>query len=154
MRKKAAFFCNDGTWDSGSLPRVYGDGRREQIDALTACCPAVITARNFEEHAPELRDLEVIFSTWGMPAPSAQQLDQLPQLRAVFYAAGSVQGFARLFLERNILVCSAWAANAIPVAEFTLRRSCSQTRVTSAMCGSIAALRLMSQPFAGGATSA
>ena len=117
---KVAFFCNEGSWDSGSLPRVYGAGRREQIEALAACYPAVVTMHNFEEHAPELHDLEVIFSTWGMPALSVEQLDRLPHLRAVFYAAGSVQAFARPFLERDILVCSAWAANAVPVAEFTL----------------------------------
>jgi len=47
-------------------------------------------------------------------------LELLPHLRAVFYAAGSVKGFARPLLERGITLCSAWAANAVSVAEFCL----------------------------------
>jgi phosphoglycerate dehydrogenase-like enzyme len=55
-----------------------------------------------------------------MPSLTAEQISQLPNLKAVFYGAGSVQGFARPFLEHNIKVCSAWRANAVPVAEYTL----------------------------------
>lgn len=36
-----------------------------------------------------------------------------------YYAAGSVQGFAREFLECSVRVFSAWRANAVPVAEYT-----------------------------------
>lgn len=46
--------------------------------------------------------------------------EKMPNLKAVFYGAGSVQGFAREFLEENRIVVSAWGANAIPVAEFTV----------------------------------
>lgn len=64
---------------------------------------------------------EVIFSTWGMPTFSVQEIQTcLPRLRAVFYAAGTVQGFARPFLQCGVRVFSAWAANAIPVAEYTV----------------------------------
>ena len=38
----------------------------------------------------------------------------------MFYAAGSVQSFARPLLARGITVASAWRANAVPVAEFAL----------------------------------
>jgi phosphoglycerate dehydrogenase-like enzyme len=55
-----------------------------------------------------------------MFALAPNQLDRLPALRAVFYAAGSVRSFATSLLARDILVVSAWAANAVPVAEFTL----------------------------------
>jgi len=44
----------------------------------------------------------------------------MPSLRAVYYAGGSVRRFAHRLLERNITVVSAWQANAVPVAEFTL----------------------------------
>ena len=44
----------------------------------------------------------------------------LPNLKAIFYGAGSVQSFARPFLNCGVRVFSAWAANAIPVAEFTV----------------------------------
>jgi phosphoglycerate dehydrogenase-like enzyme len=55
-----------------------------------------------------------------MPHWTSEQLDSLPNLKAVFYAAGTVQGFARPFLARGIRVVSGWRANAVPVAEFTL----------------------------------
>ena len=44
----------------------------------------------------------------------------LPALRCVFYGAGSVQAFARPFLSCGVRVFSAWAANAVPVAEMTV----------------------------------
>jgi len=41
-------------------------------------------------------------------------------LKCVFYGAGTVQSFARPFLNCGVKVFSAWAANAVPVAEFTV----------------------------------
>lgn len=113
---ESAFFCDTVE----NVDWVYGSGRRQQLEALTHCQPAVITSRNFEQYAAQLSAVEVIFSTWGMPLLGDAQLERLPGLRAVFFAAGSVQGFARPLLERGIAVISAWAANAVPVAEFTL----------------------------------
>lgn len=67
------------------------------------------------------KDTEYIFSTWGMPQFSAEEIKTyLPNLEAVFYGAGTVQGFARPFLECGVKIFSAWAANAVPVAEYTV----------------------------------
>ena len=64
---------------------------------------------------------EYIFSTWGMPVFTEEEIKQyFPKLRAVFYAAGSVQNFARPFLNSGVKVFSAWAANAVPVAEYAV----------------------------------
>jgi phosphoglycerate dehydrogenase-like enzyme len=115
QRIKAAIFNN-----GGAHARVYADGRREQLAELVDLYPDVVTSDSFDRLAPELADIEAIISTWGMPSLSASQLDCLPALKAVFYGAGSVQGFARTYLERGIVVVSAWAANAVPVAEFTV----------------------------------
>lgn len=112
---KAAFFGNSTRLDS-----VYAQGRREKLLARADFTLPLVTLENFELHAPQLQDLEVIFSTWGMPSLGAAQIAQMPKLRAVFYAAGTVQGFARPFLERGITVVSGWAANGVPVAEWTL----------------------------------
>jgi phosphoglycerate dehydrogenase-like enzyme len=112
---QAAFF---GAEDL--LARVYAQGRYEKIAARAKLFPHNITSSNFEEYASQLQSLEVIFSTWGMPRLSSAQLRYLPNLRAVFYAAGSVRNFAYPFLERDILVVSAWAANAVPVAEYVV----------------------------------
>lgn len=66
-------------------------------------------------------EVEAIFSSWGMPAFSPEEIAEfLPRVRAIFYAAGTVQAFARPFLEAGVRVYSAWRENAVPVAEFTV----------------------------------
>ena len=66
-------------------------------------------------------DVEVVFSTWGMPAFTEEEIRAyLPNLKCVFYGAGTVQKFARPFLNCGVKVFSAWAANAVPVAEMTV----------------------------------
>jgi len=62
-----------------------------------------------------------IFSTWGMPEYDEATIRKLfPDLQRVYYGAGSVQHFVRPFLSAGVRVFSAWAANAIPVAETTV----------------------------------
>lgn len=81
----------------------------------------VILSSELETHRERLSKVEYLFSTWGMPALTEAEIKEYcPNLKAVFYAAGSVQGFARPFLNCGIRVFSAWAANAVPVAEFTV----------------------------------
>ena len=72
--------------------------------------------------APEkFADTEIVFSTWGMPSFSEEEIKAcFPKLECVFYGAGTVQKFARPFLNLGIKVFSAWAANAVPVAEMTV----------------------------------
>jgi phosphoglycerate dehydrogenase-like enzyme len=113
---KAAFLGNNHQ----SIDRVYAQGRFEQVAGATDLYPVVVSEESFAEHAAALRDVRAVFGTWGFPRLTAEQLEQLPNLEIVFYGAGSVQAFARPFLERGITVVSAWAANAVPVAEFTL----------------------------------
>ncbi|XHR26721.1 MAG: hydroxyacid dehydrogenase [Chthoniobacteraceae bacterium] len=112
--KKAAFFggCRE-------TELVYAQGRFDKVARITDLYPHIVDLDHFAEHAAALRDVEVIFSTWNMPVLTPAHLDQLPALKIVFYAAGTVQYFASPFLERGITVVSAWKANAIPVAEFT-----------------------------------
>lgn len=67
------------------------------------------------------KDTEYIFSTWGMADFTEEEIKEIfPALKCVFYAAGSVQYFARPFLNCGVKVFSAWAANAVPVAEYTV----------------------------------
>ncbi len=79
-----------------------------------------INRKNLAENADFLADCEIAFSTWGMPRFTKEEIRQyMPSLKAVFYAAGTVQYFAKPFLECGIKVFSAFAANAVPVAEYT-----------------------------------
>ena len=55
-----------------------------------------------------------------MPAFTEEEIrNAFPSLKAVYYAAGSVRYFAAPFLSCGMRVHSAWAANAVPVAEYT-----------------------------------
>lgn len=68
----------------------------------------------------EFSDVDIIFSTWGMPRFTEDEIRScFPSLKCLFYGAGTVQSFARPFLACGVKVFSAWAANAVPVAEMT-----------------------------------
>lgn len=97
---------------------VYSEEQRQQVAQLTDLMPEIVTKDNFD--SIDVSEVEVIFSTWGMMNFTPEQLDRMPKLKAVFYAAGATDYFARPLLERGIKVFSAWLANAVPVAEFTV----------------------------------
>jgi phosphoglycerate dehydrogenase-like enzyme len=112
-----AALCGNQAWQ---LDRVFARGRRAELESAADVFPDYVSASGFATQTPRLQDVEVLFSTWGMDEDLARKLASLPKLKAFFYAAGSVRHFARPLLERNITLVSAWAANAVPVAQFTL----------------------------------
>lgn len=115
MKKmKAVFVCAK----KETVDYVYSEAQRKQIAEVTDLMPEIVNAGNFD--SVDLKDVEVIFSTWGMMCFTDEQLDRMPNLKAVFYGAGATDYFARPLLARGIKVISAWKANAIPVAEFVL----------------------------------
>jgi len=68
-----------------------------------------------------LADIELLVTSWGCPPLDARALDAAPLLRAVVHMAGSIRGHVtEACWERGIEVSSAAAANALPVAEYTL----------------------------------
>lgn len=68
-----------------------------------------------------LAGLEVLITGWGAPAIGASELELMPRLRAIIHAAGTVKGHLDHDVwDRGILVTTAAAANAYPVAEYTL----------------------------------
>ncbi len=71
--------------------------------------------------ADRLASAEILLTGWGVPVIDAAALERMPKLRAIVHGAGSVKGFLdRAVFDRCIVVSSAAAANAVPVAEFTL----------------------------------
>lgn len=109
---------------TGSIERYYkifNKKVRADISKKVKLFDKLITMDNLNEYKDMLSEVEYVFSSWGMPTLSEQQIkDYLPKLKAVFYGAGSVQYFATPFLNCDIKVFSAWAANAVPVAEYTV----------------------------------
>ncbi len=74
-----------------------------------------------ERAAALLADAEILLTGWGSPTVDGHVLDQAPCLRAVVHAAGTVKmHLIDAVWDRGLLVSSAAAANAVPVAEFTL----------------------------------
>lgn len=114
---RSIFLCEQ----PATLNSVYSEDQRERL-AVTANVDADVYRRADLLTAPEkFADVDYVFSTWGMPSLSEDEIARcLPNLKCVFYAAGSVQAFARPFLSRGVRVFSAWAANAVPVAEYTV----------------------------------
>lgn len=119
------------------LTAVYPESRVQRIKAMANLFPTTITRENFQDMAPDLQQIEYIFSTWGMPALTESDLKKLPNLKVVFYGAGTVKPFAEPLLRNGIRIVSAWAANAVPVAEFTV------AQITLATKGYFAANRIV-----------
>jgi phosphoglycerate dehydrogenase-like enzyme len=68
-----------------------------------------------------LADVDVILTGWGMAVLDETLLAAAPALKAIFYGAGSIRYFVTdAMWARGIVVTSAAAANAVPVAEFTV----------------------------------
>jgi phosphoglycerate dehydrogenase-like enzyme len=80
-----------------------------------------VDSREFQARLSQFRDLEIIFGTWGMPWLEQDLLESLPNLRAIFYAAGTLRSFVPdEFWGRDIIISTASKANAIPVADLTM----------------------------------
>jgi len=103
------------------LESVYAPELRSMICRDADCTPDFFCKEDILANPEQFRDVKWIFSTWGMPEFTDEEIKSLlPNLEAVFYAAGSVQEFARPFLRSGVKVFSAWMANAAPVAEYTV----------------------------------
>ena len=111
---KAVFLSN-----GDAVPRIYPEPVLRELDQLVDLNHTVLREGDLPRLRGELRDVEAVFTTWGMPQLNEEQIaEYLPNLKVIFYGAGSVQYFARPFLRRGIAVSSAWAVNGLPVIEF------------------------------------
>ena len=73
------------------------------------------------EVADRLAAAEVLVTGWDCPVLDADVLRRAPRLRAVIHAAGSVKHHVTpACWDRGLLISSAVAENAVPVAEYTL----------------------------------
>lgn len=112
---KSIFLCNT----PAIIDKVYS---KETIEALLQevdLDTTIFTGKDLETH--DFSKIEAIFASWDIPILSDEQVRKhFPNLKFVFYAAGSVQYFAKPLFANNVRVFSAWSANAIPVAEYTV----------------------------------
>lgn len=94
-KKKAALFY-DRAAENGAAAAVFAGERRARIASLVDLHPHVVTAENFFAQAATLKDVEVIFGTWGIVPFTDKHFAAMPNLKAVFYAAGNVRAFAQV----------------------------------------------------------
>lgn len=114
--KKGIYFCHQDAWE-----RVYQGRNAQKLQELLDCPAMVLTRENWREHADWLQDVEVIVSSWGGPIVDEKFLELAPNLKLYLYGAGSIKGLmSDAAWERGVRITSAYAANAVPVAEFTL----------------------------------
>ncbi|MEV8565100.1 hydroxyacid dehydrogenase [Streptomyces sp. NPDC051322] len=97
----------------------------EPLAALAEVCdPAplpVLDDFTTERARAVLADTELLVTGWGCPPLDGAVLEAAPRLRAVVHTAGTVRGhITEACWERGIEVSSAAAANALPVAEYTV----------------------------------
>ena len=114
---KAMFLCEK----TDKIFRVFTDETVRELQKLTDIEKKVYIKEEVLRDPALFSDIAFIFSTWGMPEFTEDEIKLcFPSLKCVFYGAGTVQSFARPFLNCGVKVFSAWAANAVPVAEFTV----------------------------------
>jgi len=117
LRKPRAVFAID----PAAIDLVYGREDREALGELAEIGDLILTDENWRDHAGVLREVEFIFSGWKAPRMDAAFVAAAPRLRAVFYGAGSIRYcVSDAFWDRGIVITSALAANAVPVAEYTV----------------------------------
>jgi phosphoglycerate dehydrogenase-like enzyme len=113
---KALFLLDPEPYDL-----IYSPTERERLSQLAEFYAPAQTRRSVQEHPEVLSDVEVIFSGWGMAVLDEAFLQAAPNLKAVFYGAGSIRYFmTEAAWERGITVVTAYAANNVPVVEYTL----------------------------------
>ncbi|UOQ46572.1 hydroxyacid dehydrogenase [Gracilibacillus caseinilyticus] len=116
MMVKGLYIMNQDTFEL-----VYPESVRREIGALADIYRSPMTSQQMKEDLSVLNEAEVIFSGWGGPRLDHSLIQAAPNLKAFFYAAGSLKNIATdASWEHEMIITNAVKANAVPVAEFTL----------------------------------
>jgi phosphoglycerate dehydrogenase-like enzyme len=105
------------------LPKaLFSPPALDRLQAVANIDPGVVLT---DLHSPSARAAlaraEIILSGWGCPPVDEVVLHTAPALRAIVHAGGGVKSHVTpACWERGIRVSTAAAANAVPVAEYTL----------------------------------
>lgn len=114
-RLKVAFAMREAV-----LPRIFPADRRAGIEQI-ADVAGVLTEFDSPAALAVLAETDVLITGWGAPVVDLDVVRAAPRLRAVLHSAGTVKPYiGDGVLERGIKVSSAAAANAVPVAEYTV----------------------------------
>jgi phosphoglycerate dehydrogenase-like enzyme len=107
--------------DEHAFELIYTSEIRQRIERLVEITAPPQTSLTIMETPSVLNEVELIFTGWGCPILDDELLSHTPNLKAVFYGAGSIRYLVTEdFWQRGIQITTAYRANDIPVAEFTL----------------------------------
>ena len=113
---KGIYLLNEHAYDV-----IYGPPEREAIANLVDIYAPPQTQESIRKNPAILREADVILSGWGMMKLDEIFLATAPNLKAIFYGAGTIRALVtEAFWRRNIIITSSYAANAVPVTEYTL----------------------------------
>lgn len=96
--------------------------RDDHVQRLARCCDLIQPTpfRSFDELGEHTSRVQILITSWGCPRVEVQA-KAMPRLKLIAHLAGSVKGFIDDSVwRRGVLVTNAVAANAVPVAEYTL----------------------------------
>lgn len=115
MKKKALFIL-----DKSSMNKIYAPLDIIRVKNAVEVYSPVMTYKQVLKNPEVLGECNILLSGWGGPIINEWFLEKAPELEAVFYGAGSIRGIVTPeFWAHNIPITSSWAANAVPVAEYT-----------------------------------
>jgi phosphoglycerate dehydrogenase-like enzyme len=107
--------------DPSAFDTLFPTPEREQLAALADFYAPLQSPAMVAANPAILHEAEAVFAGWGAPPFDQRLLAAAPNLKVVFYGAGSVKGLVtEAFWQRGIQITTAYAANAVPVVEYTL----------------------------------
>jgi phosphoglycerate dehydrogenase-like enzyme len=123
-RMTAIFSSMQNDRDPGKAPlldRVFDAETQARLRHTLAFMEPFTSMAQLEPRKTEFAAVEAMFSTWGQPVLTEEQIRvYFPNLKYIFYGAGSVQHFARPFMRCGVRIFCAADANSIPVIEYCL----------------------------------
>ena len=107
---KSVFLCEKRFLDS-----VYPEYIREALKKEAGLDETILIDDNSDyiNHLDYLKDVDFVFSTWSFPGITEEQMQYFPELKCVFYAAGTVREFAAPILKSKRKLFSALAPHAL-----------------------------------------
>ena len=92
------------------IKEVYGEKLLNRMSNKIGIDKDAVFTEDMLENGNVPKGVTAVFGTWGFPALGAEKIKEvLPDLKYVFYAAGSVKGFAEPYFENGVRIFSAAA---------------------------------------------
>ncbi len=106
----------------GMVEHLFSAGQRERLARCGTILDPVPLSSWDDPRAPALlAEAGILVGHWGCPTLTADVIDRAPRLRLFAYGAGTVKWqVTDAVFERGVVVTSAAAANAVPVAEYSV----------------------------------